>query len=192
MRLFLFTCCIVLNSSLLLAQDYNILSYGAKADCVTLNTAHIQSAINAAHDKGGGRVVIPAGSFLAGTIILKSNVELHLLKGAILLGSTDPKNYSKLNRWLALVMADGQSNVSITGQGIIDGQGRKLALHIDSLFYAGQIDSAMYNFVEMRPSHYIRPQLIEFVNCKNINIRNVTLIKASCWMRTYNQCVNVI
>src|SRR5688500_6203271 len=50
----------------------------------------------------------------------------------------------------------------------------------------------MYNFVGMRPLHYIRPQLIEFVNCKNINIRIVTLKNAACWVQTYDQWVNVI
>jgi polygalacturonase len=123
---------------------------------------------------------------------LKSGVELHLLEHAVLLGSTDPQHYINLNRWKALVMADGQTQISITGNGEIDGQGRGLALHIDSLFYAGQIDSADYNFVEMRPAHYIRPQLIEFVNSKNIAIRNVKLKNAACWVQTYDLCENII
>ncbi|HUR30486.1 MAG TPA: glycosyl hydrolase family 28 protein [Saprospiraceae bacterium] len=191
MRLLCFTCYFIFCHTLL-SQDFNILSYGAIPDCKTLNSAAIQSAIDAANQNGGGRVVIPAGSFLSGSIIMKSGVEMHLDKNATLLGSTNPEHYSKLKRWTALIMADNQTNISITGPGEIDGQGRKLALHIDSLFYAGKIDSAFYNFVEMRPSHYIRPQILEFMQCKNITIKNVSLKNAACWVQTYDQCHNII
>ncbi|HEY3385085.1 MAG TPA: glycosyl hydrolase family 28 protein [Saprospiraceae bacterium] len=185
---FMFTFCV----SFLHAQDYNVLDFGAKPDGITLNTISIQSAIDAAHKNGSGRVVIPKGSFLSGSIVMKSGVELHLAKGAILLGSTNPDHYIKLNRWKALVMADSQNNISITGPGQIDGQGRKLALHIDSLFYAGRLDSSDYNFVEMRPIHYVRPQLIEFVKCNRISITNVTLMNAACWVQTYDQCNDLL
>jgi len=184
--------CFLFSSFSLFAQDYNILDFGATSDGKTLNTPTIQAAIDAAHNNSGGRVIIPAGKFLSGALQMKSGVELHLQKGAVLLGSTDPEHYFKLNRWKALLMADGQNDLAITGQGTIDGQGRELALHIDSLFYAGQIDSAMYNFVEMRPKYYLRPQLIEFVRCKNITVKNVTLKNAACWVQTYDQCRNIV
>ncbi|MEO5907399.1 MAG: glycoside hydrolase family 28 protein [Saprospiraceae bacterium] len=187
------TCaCILIISHTLLSQDYNILHFGALQDGKTLNTTRIQSAIDLAHKNGGGRVIIPTGCFLSGTILLKSGVELHLLKDAVLLGSTNPEDYIKLNRWKALVMADGQSNIAITGNGEIDGQGRRMALHLDSLFYAGQIDSIDYNFVEMRPREPIRPQILEFVRCKNILIKNVTIKNASSWVQTYEQCEKII
>lgn len=174
------------------AQEFNILDFGARPDTVTLNTHQIQSAIDAAHSAGGGKVIIPAGTFLTGSIILKSNVDLHLQYDARLLGSTDPDDYQKINRWKSLILADGQTDISITGYGEIDGQGRKLALHIDSLFYAGHIDSAMYNFVERRPSHYLRPQVIEFVRCQGILIKNVTIKNAACWVQTYDQSRDIV
>ncbi|MEP6794379.1 MAG: glycosyl hydrolase family 28 protein, partial [Saprospiraceae bacterium] len=188
----LFVCILILSKVVLQAQDYNILDFGAMPDGVTLNTLKIQSAIDAAHTHGGGRVVIPAGHFLSGSIVLKTGVELHLLRKAVLLGSTDLADYIKINRWKALIMADNQNNISISGDGEIDGQGRTLALHIDSLFYAGQIDSADYMFVEKRPKWYLRPQLIEFVHCRNIHVKNVTLKNAACWVQTYDQCENII
>lgn len=181
-----------ITTSFLPAKDYNILDYGAVPDGMTMNTTAIQSAIDAAAKKGNGRVVIPAGVFLTGSIILKSGIELHLSDKAVLLGSTNPDHYSKLNRWKAVIMADGQSNISITGIGQIDGQGRRLALNIDSLFYIGQLDSAQYDFAHMRPKEPMRPQLIEFVNCKNIQVRNVTLSSAACWVQTYQSCENVL
>jgi len=191
----------------LFSQIYNIMDFGAAPDGKTLNTASIQAAIDAAHRNGGGRAEVPAGRFLSGGILLKSNVELHLAEGAILLGSTNPADYLNLDTvsaakrfnyeyirdvWKALVMADGQENISITGKGEIDGQGRQLALHIDSLFYAGKLDSAHYNFTEMRPQFYLRPQLIEFVNCKNIKVKNVTLKNAASWVQTHEKCENIV
>ena len=191
MRIFISICILVSGHFVLLSQDFNILDYGAKPDGITLNTSHIQAAVNAANKKGGGRVLIPAGKFLSGSIILKSGVTLHLLEGALLLGSTDPSHYVKLNRWKALIMADSQEDIGVTGNGEIDGQGRKLALHLDSLWYAGQMDSADYTFPEMRPKWYMRPQLIEFMSCKDIEVRNVTLRNAACWVFTNDQCENI-
>ena len=173
-------------------QVYNILDYGAVGDGNTLNTKHIQETIDQAFAHGGGRVFVPPGKFLSGTILLKSGVELFLQQGAVLLGSTNPDHYQKLSRWKALILADNQKNISITGQGEIDGQGRDLALHIDSLFYAGQIDSSDYNFVEMRPMYYLRPQLIEFVRCTSIVVKGVTLKNAACWVQNYSECNHLI
>jgi len=191
LRLILCISSILLASSLP-AQDYNILAYGAKADGTTLNTTQIQSVIDFAHDHGGGRVVIPAGRFLSGSLVMKSNVELHLMKDAVLLGTTDPDQYIKLNRWKAFILADGQDHLLISGAGTIDGQGRRLALNLDSLFYIGKLDSAAYTFPEMRPKWYLRPQLIEFVNCQQVAIKNVTLKNAACWVQTYDQCTSLL
>lgn len=192
MRIFFLALFILVNIIGLQAQDFNVLDFKAIPDGKSLNTLNIQLAINAANESGGGRVVIPAGTFLTGSIALKSGVELHLQEGAVLLGTTDPNQYINLNRWKALVMADSRENISITGPGVIDGQGRQLALHIDSLYYAGKLDSSDYNFVEMRPMHYVRPQLIEFVNCKGIRITNVTMKNAACWVQTYDQCAYIV
>jgi polygalacturonase len=73
--------------------SYNILEYGAVGDGATINTAAIQAAIDVCHDAGGGTVYLPAGKFLSGTLVLKSNVTLFLDAGAILLGSTQLPDY---------------------------------------------------------------------------------------------------
>src|SRR5689334_4208010 len=65
-------------------DTFNIVKYGAKSDGVFLNTAAINSAINDCNKKGGGVVVIPAGFWLTGPVVLKSNVNLHLQKNALL------------------------------------------------------------------------------------------------------------
>ena len=74
-------------------KTYNILNFGAKGDGVTLNTESIQAAIDKAGKDGGGQVIVPAGKFVTGTIVMKSGVELHIDANAFLLGSINPYDY---------------------------------------------------------------------------------------------------
>lgn len=174
------------------AKDYLITDYGARGDGKILCTSFIQSAIDNASKEGGGRVVIPKGAFLSGTIFMKSNVEIHFKKGSRLLGSINPEDYKKVGKWKALVIAHKVSNISFSGKGTIDGRGDKLALRIDSLFYAGQIDSLDYNFVEKRPKWYLRPLLFQILACENIVVRGITLKNSSCWVQSYELCNNLV
>ena len=75
------------------AADYNIMKYGAVNDTTRLSTSAIQQAIDDCSRNGGGMVVIPTGSYKIGTIIIKSNVHLHLEHGATLYGSTRLEDY---------------------------------------------------------------------------------------------------
>ena len=118
---------------------YNIVDFGAKGNGDFLNTKCIQKGIDTVHEAGGGKLIIPKGIFLCGSLVLKSKVELHLTKGAILLGSTDPSDYQQLSRFPALLLAEAESHISLTGEGKIDGQGRELALNINELYYQGKI-----------------------------------------------------
>ncbi|MGV8138898.1 MAG: glycoside hydrolase family 28 protein [Mangrovibacterium sp.] len=168
---------------------FDITSYGAKGDGTTLNTSKIQSAIDAAANAGGGKVLFPEGVFLSGSIILKSGVELHLDKKAVLLGSTNPDLYEEFKYGQALILADGQKDVSITGRGAIDGQGRQLALNIDSLFYVGKLDSIDYNLQRKRPNK--RPKIIEIDYCKNVLISGVVLKNPAMYVQNYEVCENL-
>jgi len=171
--------------------ELNILSLGAKGDGIFLNTSIIQRAVDSVASLGGGKIIFSAGRYLSGSIILKSGVQLFLQRNAVLLGSTNPNHYTGLNRWKAFILADNQTGISIAGKGTVDGQGRRLALNIDSLFYIGQLDPKKYNHQEKRPSEVIRPQIIEMVNCKNTRITGITLKNASCWVQTYDRCQNL-
>ena len=75
------------------ARVYNIRDFGAKGDKTTLDTAALQAAIDACTGDGGGTVLIPAGTFVIGTVEIKSNVTLHIVAGGTLLGSGDGKQY---------------------------------------------------------------------------------------------------
>lgn len=187
------TCILVLVISPgLFAQEYTITDFGARNDGKTLASTAIQSAIDTAHKKGGGKVIVPEGVFLTGSIVLKTGVELHLKKDAVLLGSTDPYDYKSINRWKALVLANDQDHIAITGEGVIDGRGQELALQVDSLFHVGKLDSTNYNFRRKRPSEVMRPQLIEMVGCKQITVSGITLKNAACWVQTYDKCTDLV
>ncbi len=110
----------------------NIRDYGANENGLTLNTKPITEAIEAIYRKGGGVVLVPAGLWLTGPLVLKSGINLHLETGATLLFSPDFSQYPLVEtNWEGLpqmrnqspVSATGATNIAITGKGIIDGNG---------------------------------------------------------------------
>jgi polygalacturonase len=110
----------------------NIITYGAQADGMTLNTLAINKAIETCSKKGGGVVVVPAGLWNTGPLVLKSGVNLHLQKGAVIQFTDDFNQYPLVKgNWEGLpqmrnqspISAEGQQNIAITGAGIIDGNG---------------------------------------------------------------------
>ncbi len=113
-------------------KDFVITKYGALADGKTLCTDAFKKAIDVCSNSGGGRVVVPQGEFLTGAIHLKSNVNLHISKGAVIKFSTDPIDYLPVvqARWEGvdlmnyspLIYAFNQKNIALTGEGLLDGQ----------------------------------------------------------------------
>jgi polygalacturonase len=109
-----------------------ITRFGAIPDGLTLNTESINKAIDAIHKKGGGVVVVPAGMWLTGPVVLKSNVNLHLRSNAVLQFTKDFSQYQLIaTNWEGLpqmrnqspISATNATNIAITGAGIIDGAG---------------------------------------------------------------------
>ncbi len=190
------------NSFGIFAQHlFNVEGFGVINDGVTLNTKSIQDAIDAAYQNKGGTVVFPAGKYLTGTIYLKSGVHIYLEENATILGSTDPFTYEKLiiedppttlktddNSKLALIIANKAKNISISGKGIINGQGRKLALNIDSLHHKGIRVDPNYG---SRVQETMRPKIINFWECENVKISDITILNSSSWVQTYELCKNV-
>ncbi|MFO1450082.1 MAG: glycoside hydrolase family 28 protein [Opitutaceae bacterium] len=118
-------------------RDHLITDHGARGDGVTLNTVALQRVIDDAHAAGGGRVVLPAGRFLTGTIHLRSGVTLHLARGCVLLGSPRLADYER-GYWPGLVLARGQQAIAIEGEGEIDGQGKEVAADSLRIFHTGR------------------------------------------------------
>lgn len=163
------------NTSHLPGNSWNIADAGAHGDGITLNTAVIQGVINRCAQNGGGVVYVPAGKFLTGTIYLKDGVNLHLSEGAVLLGSTNPKDYplnipagSKVPRQ-SLLFAENARHISVTGNGCIDGQGHSAA------FYKGDDATG-------------RPRIIHFIDCNDVKVQDITLKNAAFWVQYYSGC----
>lgn len=113
-------------------DSFNILRYGAVADGLTLNTASINKAITECSNQGGGVVLIPGGLWLTGPIEMKSNVNLHIMRDAILLFTTDFNQYPLVEgiyegrrsaRNQSPIFGANLENIAITGRGVIDGSG---------------------------------------------------------------------
>ena len=162
--------------------QYNIKTFGAKGDAVTLDTRFIQLAIDKAYANKGGVVEVPAGTYKIGTLILKDNVELHLQHGAMLIGSANYKDYIAVKQQQAtrtkdlyakyfMIFAEGASNIAITGSGTIHGNGLK-------------------NFQETRPQN-LRPNMIRLVGCNNVTVRGVRLLEAANWTFHLLNCKDV-
>ncbi len=174
---------------------YNIKHYGAIADGKTNNTTAIQKAIDKASANGGGRVLVPAGKFVTGVLNLQSNVELHLDRNAFLLGSTLRTDYGA-GKASALIVSNHQHHIAITGYGTIDGQGHELLKDIYRRLNAGTLQDTEWRkpnpWHQMRPTEDNRPKLIEFKNCDDIHIKNVTIKNGLCWTQNYKSCSNLV
>lgn len=166
------------------SQEFNIVTYGALEGGDVLNTEAIQKAVDACASAGGGRVVVPSGKYLTGTIFLKSHVDLHLEDDAVLLGSPWIKNYPpqkprerrryESDLQTSLIFAQGAHDISVTGKGTLNGNSK-----------------ARNDFKADGRSGKHRPGLIWFDECANVRVQGVTMTSAGFWTETYTMCRNV-
>lgn len=159
--------------------DFNVRDYGAKGDGKTLDSPAIDKAIEACVKQGGGKVVLPAGTYLSGSIHMKSNVELHLQSGCVILAAPQSMGaYDKSETFgfpeyqdgghtyfhNSLIWAEGQENISITGHGMIDG----LGLTKKDTEKGGKVQGGSIGAGD---------KAIAFKQCKNILIRDITIYR---------------
>jgi len=177
-------------------MDYLINEYGAIADGITNCREAIQKAIDECNTAGGGRVIIPPGRFLSGTLVLKSNVELHLESGAVLISSLNQEDLIDINQdvedfnvdidWTGgcFLYACHEKNISITGRGVIYGQG-------DHVFFDDGSDGG---FGECPKNSKIekRPRTTFFEDIENLNVIDVTFRDAAFWTLHMAGCRHVI
>ena len=161
------------------AKDFNVRDYGAKGDGKTLDSPSINKAIEECQKSGGGRVVVPSGTYLSGSIRLKSNIEFHIEAGATILAApASMKAYDESERFdfpeyqdgghtyfhNSLIWAEGEQNVSITGRGTIDGEG----LTKKDTEKAGKVEGGSIGTGD---------KSIALKLCKNILIRDITIYR---------------
>ncbi len=140
-------------------KTFNIKDSGAVADGKTLNTAAFDKTIAACNEAGGGTVLVPAGTWLTGPIKLRSNVNLHLEKGALVQFTSDHTQYPMIKAGsksstitpASPVYGYDLKNIAITGEGILDGagdswrpvkKGKRTTAEWDALVASGGVLSA--------------------------------------------------
>lgn len=199
---------------------FDIRRFGAKPggsfDC----RGAINRAIDECSRMGGGRVVVPAGVWLTGAIALKSNVDLRVSKGARLKFATARESYLPIvhTRWEGmelmhlspLIYAYEQTNIAVTGQGTLDGQGKSFfwKWHGNPR-YGGNPDvisqraarARLYDLMDRNTpvaervfggeTDYLRPQFIQPYKCKNVLIEGVKIIDSPMWEIHPVLCENV-
>ncbi len=157
---------------------YDVCEYGAKGDGKALDSPAINQAIEACAAQGGGTVVLPAGRYICGSIHLKSNIELHLAPGAVIVATNEQSAYDQSESFdgpeyqdgghtyfhNSLIWAEGQTNVSITGRGMIDGSG--LTRHDTE--NAGNVQGGSIGEAD---------KSIALKLCRNVLIRDITIYR---------------
>jgi len=150
---------------------------GAVGDGKTPCTSAIQKAIDQCAARGGGTVRLPAGTWLTGTVYLESNLTLVLDKGCTLLGSRKHEDYARPRasagldaqqagfRYAAILAGSDLQNVTIRGEGTIDGQGDAF-----------------------RDKSKLRPRNIYLQRCRKVTIEDIRLRSAGSWMQHYRHC----
>jgi polygalacturonase len=156
-------------------QNFDVRDFGATGDGTRLDTVAIQKAIDVCAQAGGGAVVVPRGIYRIGSIQLRSRVTLRLQESSRLTGSTDLRDYpavvckyrSYTDNYTdkSLIYGEDLEYAAIEGSGVIDGRG------------------AAFN-----GPYKVRPYLMRFVNCRNLTVRDVTLLDSPMWVQHYLAC----
>lgn len=201
-------------------RDFDVENYGAVGDSTTDCTEAFRQAIQACHEAGGGRVVVPAGVFLTGAIHLDSNVNLHVTKNARVLFSKEPKKFLPVVHtrfegvecfnYSPFIYAFEKENIAITGSGILDGQGTNDGWwawkgrqrygwnegmpngddDAAKLFQMGE-DGVPVSERVFGAGSYLRPNFIQPYRCKNVLIDSVTIKRSPMWEIHPVLCENV-
>ncbi|MDL4840278.1 glycoside hydrolase family 28 protein [Aquibacillus rhizosphaerae] len=195
--------------------SYNVKNYGAEGNGKNLNTTSIRKTIEACSNQGGGMVYFPAGTYLTGPIHLESNITLYVDAGATILFTDDFNAYPPvLTRWSGyecfgfspLIYGKDLKNISIKGDGVIDGQGESWwkvnrdlkqginyqSIETDEIAELNKelTEPENTNLVEW-DSQFLRPALLQLMNCENVTLDGITLQYSPFWNTHLVYCDNV-
>lgn len=202
-------------------RKFQLDRFGAKGDGQTDCTTAFRGAIDQCAKSGGGKVVVPPGTYLTGAIHLKSNVNLEVSEGATIKFSQNPKDYLPVvfSRWEGVelfnyspfIYAFEQRNIAITGKGTLDGQsdrehwwpwnGRPAYGWKEGMSTQRPDRNALFAMAEkgvpirdrvFGEGHYLRPQFIQPYRCQNVLLEGVTIQNSPMWEIHLVLCRNVI
>ncbi len=202
------------STSTFAQQYFNVTKYGAKNDSTRLATDAIKKAIDAAAKVGGGTVYFPAGKYLTGPIHLKSNITIFIDAGAELHFSDNFDHYLPMvpSRWEGtevinfspLFYAKDVENIAIVGRGLIDGHGKNWWRFSEVEVKKLTEDSKWQKeFKRLNPNvlapdlpgwierGFLRPPFIQFMNCKNVQIKDIKIQNSPFWTINPQYCDNV-
>lgn len=180
-------------------RSFSIVDFGAVSraeDPDVLNTLAIHRAIEAAAKAGGGRVVVPAGDWLTGPIHLKSNIDLHIAKGAVLYFSDNREDYLPVviqrhegveaYNYSPLIYAFELENVAVTGEGRLDAQGAQWWAWYREYGPPPRATASKYPlsrrmFGKGAGLEGMRPNFVVFWKCKNVLVEGITLDDSPMW-----------
>lgn len=191
-----------------LDKEYNITDFGAIPNSSVKCTKAIADAIDECSKNGGGKVIIPKGKWLTGAIHFKDNVNLHIESGAEVTFSDDFNDYlpvvygvlggTRCYSVSHLLYAHKCKNIALTGSGTFDGNGAFWwpMLHnrgvIKDLLQKGKTHVPVEERVYDKPDFSLRPRMLQFVDCENVLIEDVTLINSPSWTVHPVWCRNII
>lgn len=162
---------------------FNITAFGAIADGKTLCSNAFSAAIDAAVEAGGGTIYVPAGQYLTGPIVLKSNITLYVEAGAYIRFSQNVADYPLvMSRWEGvdrlvyspMIFGEDAENIAVIGRGVLDGQG-----------------DFWWKVFKEKSLEYPRPRLISFSRSNNILIEGIKLINSPAWTINPINCQNI-
>lgn len=222
-RLTLFVVC-MLSVFTLRAERVDMLKAGAKADGKKLNTTLINNTITRLNAAGGGTLYFPAGTYLTGAVKLKSNITIELEAGATLLFSDNFEDYLPfvevrhegvmMNSFCPLLYAVDAENITIKGEGTLNGQGKKWWTEFFRILVDLK-DNGMRELNKYQPMwekandvkslyaetnedwhstlqrRFFRPPFIQPVRCKNFRVEGVKIINSPFWTVNPEFCDNV-
>lgn len=182
-------------------KDFPITKYGAKSGGTVDNTKAIAKAIEACHKAGGGRVVVPAGTWLTGPVHFKSNVNLYLEEGAVLSFTDNPSDYlpGVMTSWEGmecynyspLLYAFECENIAITGKGTLQPKMdtwkiwfKRPKPHMDALkelYTMASTDVPVEQRQMAKGENNLRPHLIHFNRCKNVLLDEFKIRESPFW-----------
>ena len=184
------------------AQYFNVKDYGAQGN-KKLCTIAIQKAIDAAAKAGGGRVIVPAGEYLSGPLFLRSNIVFEVCSGATIYFHDDIADtpvimgsWEGIERkvYASLLTGHDLENVTITGRGRIDGQGKAwwdAYWETDKIRTEKGIREREPENPEGSPLKFPRPRMINLYRCTNVQISDISITNSPAWTIHPVYCRNV-